>query len=76
MTGEQVSLQTQPIAEDVLDYDALLAATDLVLLDLKSGDPGTYRTPQPCGCSPSRRVASTAAWVRRSRPSLANRLDT
>lgn len=38
--------------------------------------PASRRAVQRCGRSPSRRVASTAAWVRRSRPSLARRLET
>ena len=41
------------------------------------GDPRpAVRPRRQCECSPSRRVASTAAWVRRSRPSLASRLET
>jgi pyruvate formate lyase activating enzyme len=53
------ALDTSGFLGDRAD-DALLAATDLVLLDIKSGDPATYRTVTRTG-----RLAPTLRFARR-----------
>jgi pyruvate formate lyase activating enzyme len=53
------ALDTSGFLGDRAD-DALLDATDLVLLDIKAGDPGTYRTVTRTGC-----LAPTVSFAHR-----------
>jgi pyruvate formate lyase activating enzyme len=64
------ALDTSGFLGDRAD-DALLDATDLVLLDIKSGDPATYRKATRTGCLPptvrfAHRLADrgTPIWIR------------
>ncbi|MEU4398104.1 pyruvate formate-lyase-activating protein [Micromonospora orduensis] len=68
--GLHTALDTSGLLGDRAD-DALLDATDLVLLDIKSGDPGTYRAVTRTGrLAPTVRFAhrvadrGTPIWVR------------